>query len=357
MKDLVGGGYPLAAVLGRRDILSVFDQASVKAATFVNQVGTLNGNPIACAAGLATMAELRKEGTYEGLRETGSKVRKALVDICAQNGVAVQMCGEDVIFDVFFTDRPVFNYRDGLAGDAGMMTRFNTGLLERGVLKGAIKFYPSVVHTEEDVERTIQAFKEVVPTRKNNLPEHLMRTLKKLFTAEELLHLPTTGRRLELVKGKVYEMSPAGGRHGSVAMRLGTSLSPYVRINELGEVFAAETGFILRRDPDTVRAPDVSFVAKDRLPMGELPAGYMDVVPDLAVEVVVSPSDRESEVLDKVEEWLQAGTRRFWFIRPETRSATVYSSLEEVQDLSEADSLDGAQVIPGFTCNIRDLFS
>lgn len=161
---IMGGGYPLAAVLGRRDIMSVYDQSSVESDTFVPQVGTLNGNPIACAAGLASLAELRREGAYEGLRETGGKVRKALVDICAQNGVAVQMCGEDTIFDVYFTDRPVFNYRDGLAADSGMMARFNAGLLERSVLKGGQKYYPSVVHTDEDVERTIEAFKEVVPT-------------------------------------------------------------------------------------------------------------------------------------------------------------------------------------------------
>ena len=183
-----------------------------------------------------------------------------------------------------------------------------------------------------------------------------MRTLKKLFTAEELLHLPTTGRRLELVKGELFEMPPAGGRHGNVAMHIGALLWTYVQANELGEVFAAETGFILHRNPDTVRAPDASFVAEDKLPMGDLPAGYMDVVPDLAVEVV-SPNDRATEVLDKVEEWHQAGTRLVWVIYPATRSATVYRSMEEVQDLSEADSLDGDHVIPGFTCNIRDLFS
>ena len=164
MGKIMGGGYALAAVMGRGDIMSVFNQATADEETHVGQVGTLNGNPIACAAGLATLAELRKEGTYEGLRETGSKIRKAMVDVCNQNGVAVQMCGEDAIFDVFFTDRPVVNYRDGLAADSGMMTRFNAGLLERGILKGTQKFYPSMVHTEEDVDRTIQAITEVVPT-------------------------------------------------------------------------------------------------------------------------------------------------------------------------------------------------
>ena len=112
-----------------------------------------------------------------------------------------------------------------------------------------------------------------------------MRTKKATLTAEELLRLSTTGRRYELVKGELWEMPPAGGRHGSVAMRIGIILGSYVRENELGEVFAAETGFILRRDPDTVRAPDAAFVARERLPAGELPAGYLEMVPDLAVEV------------------------------------------------------------------------
>jgi glutamate-1-semialdehyde 2,1-aminomutase len=163
MGKIMGGGYPMAAILGRKDILSVYDQSSASSDTFVNQVGTLNGNPIACAAGLATLAELRKEGTYEELRETGSRVRRALVDICNENGIPVQMCGEDAIFDVYFTDRPVVNYRDGLTADGAMMSRFNGGLLERGILKGGQKFYPSMVHTDEDVERTIDAFREVIP--------------------------------------------------------------------------------------------------------------------------------------------------------------------------------------------------
>ena len=164
MGKIMGGGYPLAAVLGRSDILSVYDRAAVGADTFVNQIGTLNGNPIACAAGLATLAELRKPGVYEGLHETGSRLRQALVDSCAQNGIPVRMCGEDAIFDVYFTGNPVVNYRDTLIADGQMMGRFNAGLLERGILKGSQKFYPSTVHTGEDVDKTINAFEEVVPT-------------------------------------------------------------------------------------------------------------------------------------------------------------------------------------------------
>ena len=91
-------------------------------------------------------------------------MRQALVDSCAENDIPVRMCGEDAIFDVYFTSHPVVNYRDTLTADGQMMGRFNAGLLERGILKGGQKFYPSTVHTEEDVDKTIQAFQEVVPT-------------------------------------------------------------------------------------------------------------------------------------------------------------------------------------------------
>ncbi len=182
------------------------------------------------------------------------------------------------------------------------------------------------------------------------------RTLKKLFTAEELLHLPATGRRLELVKGKVYEMPPPGARHGSVAMRIGSLLNTYVLGNLLGRVFAAETGFILRRNPDTVRAPDASFVANDRLPDGELPAGYMELAPDLAVEVA-SPNDTPRAIQGKVADWLRAGTRLVWVIYPATRSATVHRSQDQFEEISEEGTLLGEHVIPGFACDLSELFS
>ena len=183
-----------------------------------------------------------------------------------------------------------------------------------------------------------------------------MSTRKTLMTADALLRLSVPGRRHELVKGELLEMPPAGGLHGSVAMRVGISLGAYVRDNDLGETFAAETGFILSRNPDTVRAPDASFVSKDRLPIGDLPGGYIDLAPDLAVEVV-SPNDREGEVLSKAEAWLQAGTRLVWVIDPATRSATVYKAPGELDHLSENDRLDGGEVVPGFSCNLKDLWN
>lgn len=165
MGKIMGGGYPLAAVMGREDIMSVYDQSMVDSDDYVNQIGTLNGNPIACAAGLATLAELRKEGAYERLWSTGRKLRDGLLEICAENGLAAQSAGEPPIFDIYFSDSPVNNYRDGLAADGSMMARLNQGLLERGILKGwPQKYYPSLVHTDEDVERTLDAVREVAPT-------------------------------------------------------------------------------------------------------------------------------------------------------------------------------------------------
>ena len=182
-----------------------------------------------------------------------------------------------------------------------------------------------------------------------------MRTLKKLFTAEDLHCLSATGRRLELVKGKVYEMAPAGGRHGVAAMNAGTFLNVHVLRHGLGRVFAAETGFIIQHDPDTVRAPDAAFVSQDRLSADEIPDSYIDLIPDLVVEVV-SPNDRRREVREKVEEWLNAGVRLVWVLYPTTRPAIIYRSLSDVSNLTADDYLDGEDVVPGFNCRVGDLF-
>jgi len=183
-----------------------------------------------------------------------------------------------------------------------------------------------------------------------------VRKRRTTLTAEEFFHLATYDRCYELVKGELYEMTPAGAAHGSSAMRAGALLNVHVRANQLGEVFAAETGFILRRNPDTVRAPDAAFVSRDRLPTGELPVGFLELAPDLAVEVV-SPGNTAREVQEKVEDWLRAGTRLLWVLYPATRSVAVHRSLEDVRVLSEEDALEGGEVIPGFACEVRELFS
>ena len=162
---IMGGGYPLAAVLGRDDIMSVYDRAVVDSDTFVGQVGTLNGNPVACAAGLATLEVLRVDtDAYRRIHAAGAALRTSMTELCEEQGIPVQTCGEDAVFDFCFTGRAVANYRDTLTGDGSMLARLNAGLLEHGVLKGGQKYYPSAVHTEEDIERTIEAYRQVVPT-------------------------------------------------------------------------------------------------------------------------------------------------------------------------------------------------
>ena len=162
---IMGGGYPLAAVLGSDEVMSVYDRSSVSSDSYVDQIGTLNGNPIACAAGLATLAELRKDGVYDRLHHVGGRIRQALVDACSEQGFAVQSVGEDAIFDIYFADHPVQNYRDGQAADPAPLARLNYGLLDHGIIKSwPQKFYPSVAHTDADVDQTVAAIREVAPT-------------------------------------------------------------------------------------------------------------------------------------------------------------------------------------------------
>ncbi len=176
-----------------------------------------------------------------------------------------------------------------------------------------------------------------------------------LMTAEELFKMPHGNRRYELVKGELIEMSPAGGKHGVIALHLGALLDAFVRGRSLGVVCAAETGFILARNPDIVRAADVSFISKTRIPKKGQPTGYWELAPDLAVEVI-SPSDPASEVQSKVVEYLSAGTRLVWVIDPESRTVTMYRSLANARVLTIKDVLDGADVLPGFSVAVSELF-
>ena len=157
---VVGGGYPLAAVCGRADIMRHYDASQSQGEEFIPQIGTLNGNPIAAVAGLATLAELRKPGAYEHLRATGHRLRTALEEAMRQAEVPARVIGDDTIFDVYFTDQEISDYRSTLAASADTMKRFNRLLLESGVVKGVQKFYMSLAHTEEDVQATVQAFRD-----------------------------------------------------------------------------------------------------------------------------------------------------------------------------------------------------
>lgn len=151
-------------------------------------------------------------------------------------------------------------------------------------------------------------------------------------------------------------MSPAGWRHGWIAGRLHGWLAHHVEKCNLGAVFEGETGFLLTSDPDTVRAPDIAFVRRDRIPAVEPVEAFWPGAPDLAVEVV-SPGDTVHEIGDKVKSWLDAGAKLVWVVDPKWCSVTVYRSAARVNILTENDEVSGEDIVPGFCCLVRDLFS
>lgn len=173
------------------------------------------------------------------------------------------------------------------------------------------------------------------------------------MTAEQLFELPDDGMRHELVEGELRTMAPAGEHHGWVALALGSKIFEYVEQRRLGRAYAAETGFVIHRGPDTVRAPDVAFVAAPRV--SEIPArGFAELAPDLVVEVV-SPSDRASDVSSKAAMWLDAGVRLVWVVDPQARLAAVHHPGGLVTVLREDGHLDGEDVLPGFRLPLASL--
>lgn len=184
-----------------------------------------------------------------------------------------------------------------------------------------------------------------------------MITQTKRMTAEELAAWSGRAGRSELVKGEYIEMAPASGDRGIVAGRALIKIGVFVeRHPHLGKVFAAETGFVLARNPDTVRGPDAAFLSFPRANLPGDKAGFIEGPPDLAVEVV-SPNDTEREVAAKVADYLAAGTPLVWVVRPKSRTVTVHrGDGADALVLGEGDVLDGGEVLPGFTVEVGRLF-
>jgi Uma2 family endonuclease len=177
-----------------------------------------------------------------------------------------------------------------------------------------------------------------------------------LTTADELLQMPDDGMRYELVRGELLVMTPAGARHGRLAVKVGGLLFEHERKTACGVAFGAETGFLISRDPDTVRAPDAAFVSRERFEAVGDTDKYWPGAPDFAAEVI-SPKDTFHEVQDKALEWLAAGTIIVLVLDPPKRTATVYRSGGDAHVYGDQDTLDLSDAVPGFTVPVARLFA
>jgi Uma2 family endonuclease len=181
-----------------------------------------------------------------------------------------------------------------------------------------------------------------------------MSTGTRLLTAEDLLQLDADGARHELIEGVLVTMPPTGDEHGGIVAAVTESLRRHVRTNRLGIVRAGETG-LLSTDPDTVRAPDVAFISQGRVAASGPVHGYRRGAPDLAVEVV-SPSDRYTDVEEKVALWFRHGARMVVVINPRRRTVAAYRSPTQVRLLASGDTLDGEEVVPGWLLPVAENF-
>jgi Uma2 family endonuclease len=177
----------------------------------------------------------------------------------------------------------------------------------------------------------------------------------RLITAEDFLRMPDDGHRYELIEGVVYRMPPAGDEHGVVTYELSRHIGNHVAANRLGRVYAAETGFVVSRGPDTVLGPDIMFVRADRLPPGRPGRGPLTTVPDHVVETV-SPSDRDSKIKERVDRYLAAGVSTVWCLFPEESVVTIHRPNQPPLRLQAPDALDGGDILPGFCLSVAAIF-
>ena len=177
----------------------------------------------------------------------------------------------------------------------------------------------------------------------------------EILTAADLLKLTEDGQRYELIEGEVRAMSPAGNQHGKIAMALGFRLAAFVLEHKLGAVYAAETGFLIQQNPDTVRAPDVAFVTQARIDEVGPVDGYWQGAPDIVAEVV-SPNDRFSDTEQKALGWLKAGSKVVWVVDPAQAHVTEYRGVSEIRVLCSEENLTASQLLPGWEVKIAELF-
>jgi len=181
-----------------------------------------------------------------------------------------------------------------------------------------------------------------------------MSPVQHLCTAEQFRNAPGN-EHSELIRGEVVDVAPSGFEHGSISNNLGRLLGNFVVENRLGVVTGSEAGYLIGRDPDTVRAPDIGFVRQERLGEAPIP-GFFPGPPDLAVEVL-SPNDLASELLAKVHDWLDSGCRAVWVVDPRAKTVTIYEPGRPVWALGKAGRIESPDLLPGFSLSVADIFT
>lgn len=177
---------------------------------------------------------------------------------------------------------------------------------------------------------------------------------ERLCTAEDLAALPEDGQRYALVRGRLIATPPTGDVHGEIVMALSLLIGTFVRAHGLGRLYAAETGFKLSSDPDTVLAPDFAFISQARVVPRE--GGFLPIAPDLAVEVA-SPSNTRLELQEKVALYFRAGTRQVWIVYPRARAVYVYTAEDQVTIHTDKSVIEGGDLLPNFKLPVSQIFA
>ena len=188
------------------------------------------------------------------------------------------------------------------------------------------------------------------------VPSITTTTETNLLTADDLLRLYGEGVRGELIRGVLHETMSTGHEHGKIVTELVFALMSHVKPRRLGTVVASDSGVWLERDPDTVREPDVAYTSAEKNPLDVRIPGYAEVAPDLVVEVR-SPSNSRREIHDKALMWISHGVSLVWVVHPDSRTIDVHRPDRSTITLKDNDTVNGAEVLAGFTCSLADVFS
>jgi Uma2 family endonuclease len=179
-------------------------------------------------------------------------------------------------------------------------------------------------------------------------------TQGKRLTGEELVRTPDLGP-CELIDGKIVPMSPTSDEHGRIEVNVAVVLKAFARSHRLGKVLGGEVGIYTRRNPDRVRAADVVFISEERYARRSNPPGYLDVSPELVVEIL-SPGDTVTDLAEKLREYFAIGVRLVWVVDPRARRVFAYRTPTEMREYREPDTLPAEDAVPGFTIPVSALF-